>query len=157
MISDKLLQITATLKPWIYNIIASREQHAPFLFVLDDSNHINIISLSLSEEVKQTFKSTLVKFLRLCNAQGYIMIMESWITTMDKDNSLLKSIENGEIKVIDLPLDDRKEVIMLISVDREGNIQTEMADIKDTIDKRELGVFNTLTSQFEGRMIVTQW
>ena len=155
--NNELLKIMTMIKPKVRSIVDSGEQHIPIIFILDNSMCINVMSMDLPEETKQIFKPILTRLLRDCDAQGYVMVTESWGATLSIDNPAIKDLKEGKIKVVDLPLDDRYEMISLFAVDKEGNTHTEVAKIKDTIDKRYLEDFIKIDSPFDGRMIVTNW
>ena len=113
-------------------IIDSGQEHASMLFVVDNSDRMTVGLVPLgSVKEKSMFKMLLPDILRKQNAVYYVYINEAWETSSSRP------LEEG-IGVVDLPLDDRVEIVLLVGGERGKTPRFVEAKIRTVNDKRTL-------------------
>jgi len=151
---EKLVTDAKRLSRYIIEEIG--EEHQPTL-LLDDGEEITVIQFKLSDTLKEDWQAFLPALLRHYNAQCYLLIIEGW-ATKTQDPKLIKELEDGRMRVSNLPPDDRTEVLVIQAVEKGGVCQLCTAEIKLLPDnKRQVGEFKEDSETPTWRMIVKDW
>jgi len=130
------------------------EEHEPILLVETPKGTFTGV---FEEFNKDTFQDQVKKALRELNASGYVFISEGWVTTTHESSH---EVFKGEANVSDLPLDDRDEVIITITVEKGKSARVSSAVIVPTPKGRTVKKFKTdidAEGGMEGRMVVMDW
>ena len=125
-----------------------QEQH-DLIAMVDSGDKMSVVAFNLSDGDKHSFAPALKRLLRELKAIRYVLISEAWATTSSRPNT-------EDIKVSELPLDDREEIIQILAVENKGTRRGKMAVIDNTPHGRKLREFRPV-EVLSGRMVVKEW
>lgn len=153
--------------------IDETEEHHPTLFVFSadekqkDLNELRVIMLPPPSENRNEYVVIIKNLLKQFKAVAYILVLEAWISCIskDSDSGLVASLLSGEMRVSDLPLDDRNEVLMAICVEKNGKVRMEFAKIFSVKGQENRNRVVTDFAQFgseaeieiSGRLFIRDW
>jgi len=129
-------------------IVESGQEH-DFIVLIEGARGVTITKIVLDEEAKGNFARFFSALLSKEGATEYISVNEGWATESNRP------LREG-IRVSELPLDDRKEILMITHVYRNSKFYMESAEILDTPQGHKLGKFEAIDNA-EGRMLVKEW
>ena len=134
-------------------IVESGLSHVPMLLI-DVPNRV-IVS-PIYGNFKPVFRVVVSGLLREVEASAYVFISEAWETIQSEDSAWLPAIYSGEIKIEDLPLDDRQEVLCIHAVENGKQFHFFRAKITQTSAGRVLGDWEERTG-VTGMSVLTEW
>jgi len=136
-------------------IIESGEEHRPILIAVTSAG---IGLCPLSPVKKDLWRQTITALLRQLNAYAYVFISEAWTAELPKDSLTTQKLLRGEIKVSELPPDDRIERLLIIAAENGKSIRSWAAKIRYTREsERYLDEWKEADKVGEGRVIITEW
>ena len=114
-----------------------------------------IVCVHMPNIVKEAFADAIRQLLRKWNAFGYVFVIEAYITTS-------KRVVEENIPIHNLPADDRDDIIMIATVERNGEVKISTAVVIPTKEGRRVEEFKTLSDMqpgcyADGRMLVKNW
>lgn len=149
----ELKEYTEHVKQRARQTVESGEQVQTKLFALTPHG-IDIIPIT--EGMRPVYKSLVCTLLRQLQADACVTITEVW-ACKNPTESRAKRLRSGEIKVSDLPLDDRQEMLVVVAVKNGEFHEHQMATIITmTDDRRILGEWKT-SGKLQGRMFIKEW
>lgn len=131
----------------------------PVLFVIS-GEEVSIVGIELTEDIKEEWHMLLPALLHRLNATGYIMVMEAWRTIdLAKDSPLVRRLQSGEVRISQLPADDKEEIVGMFVVDNGKSCQCWNAKIGRTTHGRFITGWEKLSEDMEmvGRMVIREW
>ena len=143
---DNLIQLAEEKSKYVIEVM--REQH-DFIALVDSGDKMTVVSFNLPEEDKHSFAPAFAHLLRELKAVRYILISEAWATTSKRPST-------EGIRVSELPLDDRDEILQITAVENKGIMKSKMAIIDNTPRGRKLREFRAM-QVLSGRMVVKEW
>lgn len=139
-------------------IVENNEQHVPTLIAYAPDGAKLLQFADFNEKVKEIFKPAVTKVLREFNAFAYIFVCEAWAVAVPDGSELGKKLVKGEIRVSEVPFDDRVEIITLHAAENGGKYYTWTAKIKHLKDKRFIEKWEEIPGkELSGRMIIKEW
>lgn len=136
-------------------IVESGEEHQPIMLALTPGGGCII---QMAQMNKDRFKQDIAAVLRQLGAYACIFINEAWAAKLSKDSPLVPKLLRGEIKVTDLPPDDKEEILAITVAENGKSYYGWSAKILYTTDdKRLLGKWEELKGDAEGRLILKEW
>ena len=108
-----------------------QEEWPPAAYVLT-ATHLNVLIIAdMTDDVKAVWSDFFPNVLRKFNALSYVLTFEAWMAMgLDKESSTLDRIFRGEVRISELPLDDRKETFCLIICEKGKEARMISAEIK---------------------------
>ena len=146
-------EMLALAKACSQEIVKKGEQHAPIVIFSGREAGAACIELP-DKRAKEHFAETLRGLLCRFSARRYVFICEAWRATGKAAEQVVRS---GSI--LDLPPDDREEVINIIAVENGGRALMCYAVILNHPEGRRLGEWSKVETpdMLSGRMVVTRW
>lgn len=126
-------------------IVESGQEHVPTALIYGEG--LSIVQI-LGD--KEAFKAGFTALLKKLHAVRYVFITEAWMTES------LRPLRE-DIRVRDLPMDDREEALFIVAVEKGHKVKMIYAIIADTPSGRKLGEFSNSGGQMTGRMVVEDW
>jgi len=153
---EKLDVVIDSVKENAHLIISSFEQHLLTVFAID-SGGVSILYPLLDSQ--DDFKHCMTTILRQLNSYAYVMVSEAWIAKFKTESDILKSIMNGEMQIIDLPPDDRQEVLVITAVERRKYYRSWTANIEYSREnERYLDEWKEIVGKpTGGKMMLEDW
>ena len=151
---DRLLE---SVKGASKSIIEDDGQELTMLMLVETPGKVHVIG-GWSKVSKDAFAIMATLTLQGLGATGYVFVSEAWAARFAKDSPLVDRIFGGEIRVMDLPPDDREEIVQIMGCERNGKPFLVHAIIENTPQGRRLREFvKEEWERLEGRMVVTEW
>ena len=140
-------------------IIEGGVEHAPMLFVQGADGWFATVLANLTDEMKAGWQEVIPAILRRFQARGYIFITEAWMAEAKTDTALGRELANGQKQVSELPLDDRREILWLVAVEKGQPPRMMWAGIDNTPAGRRMRKLEPALSGADigGRMVVRDW
>jgi len=141
-------------KQFAKEIVETGNNELPLtLFTLDGMTGSILITLIFEEH-----KSQLKAILRNVGADYYVLVGEAWQTILQQDSPKLDQLYSGDMRVSDLPLDDRKEMLIIVAAENGRTTIVESSVIvRDKDNKRRVTTWlNDLTGS-TGRLVIDKW
>jgi len=137
--------------------LAEEEELNPLLFTLRDGK-LSLAPLPLTEASKDNFKPTLTKTLRVFGVDSYIIVNEAWQASLTPNSQYTPLLEQGKLKVSEIPLDDKEEIICLTAVENGKSFTLYSAKIRTYPDKRIIDDWKeSLSTEITGRLVLKEW
>ena len=138
--------------------MAKEKELIPILFVVTEYK-VGVLPMDFSDtDSKSFYANAIPNILQETNAIGYAMISESWQAKLDKNDSRVQFLLSGEIRVSDLPMDDREELISLVVVENHKKMYYYTAMIKSFNYPRVIDDFVEQNStDMVGKFLVKDW
>jgi len=137
-------------------IVESGEEHIPIMIALapEDAGIIPLVDMD-----KDRFKEDVSVVLRLLDAYAYVFVNEAWVARLPKDSPTVQRVFNGEVKVSELPLDDRIEMLTVAAAENGKSYRMWSAKIRHTPEgKRYLGEWEEMRGiPVMGRLVLKEW
>lgn len=136
-------------------IVEAGQEHVPIMIVRigERLNGVQLIDLD-----KPNFQERISRMLRQLGADAYVFVHEAWEATLSKDSPWAKRVKSGEIRVSELPLDDRQEVVTVIACEKGKEVVCWMARIDvDREGQRSLRGWEKLPGVISGRLVLREW
>lgn len=152
---ETIEQVIQMTKDTSRGIVESGQEHKPILIMLAPTEVINTLIPWIE---KENFKEVISQLLRHFHAYAYIFINEGWAAKLDNGSPLFQELLSGRKKVLELPLDDREEMLMIMAAENKKSYRMWTANIRYTHDdKRYLGEWKEADNIGEGRMMLKEW
>lgn len=127
------------------------EMPTPLAFVMLPDGKVAQAVMQLSGEgAKEVFGPAFAAFLHRLGATGYVMVCEVLMTTSHRPL-------HENIRVSDLPPDDRAEAIEVLVVEKGKEPRMSFAIIDNKPSGKQLRPWKKAEEVGEGRMIVKEW
>ena len=130
---ERLVEFT---KGMVKTIIEEKgQQHEPMLLVEGDGGVTPVV---LADIPKEYWGGVTMDLLKKTNAIGYVFICETWTTDSEINPESAKRVIDGELKVSELPPDDRKDCVMVLSQEK-GRSKMWMSEVDEIPGGRKMG------------------
>ena len=152
-------EIAEGVKSQVGLMIEDGDELSPVLFAVS-GEEVKIVGFELNEHVKEGWQVLLPTLLHRFDAAAYIMVVEAWRSIqLAEDSPLTKRLESGELRVSQLPQDDKEEVVQMLVVENGKSFQCWCAKIKSIADRRFITGWEEPPEAIKiaGRMIVSEW
>lgn len=115
-----------------------QQEHIPLFIVPDNNRRLQLIQANFENTVQKEITGKMIQVkLRECNSEFYIFVDEVWIVQMKSDDKMKEYMKNY---IPPRKHPDRKEMLMIIYVNREGFVKEWLYPIeKNKEGKRHLG------------------
>lgn len=128
----------------------------PMMF-MQAPDGLNIASfIGLDTDV---FAPIATQILRECKAVSYIFATIAWVSATPE---VAARVANTGVRLTDLPLDERDEVILLVTVEKGASVRMSSAVIWDLPRGKQVKEFKSLDSKLDsgsldGKCVVLDW
>ena len=138
-------------------IVESGEEHNAIM-VVETPHALQVLRVLLTDHNKSSFAPAMTCYLRSQNALKYVFISEGWAVKAVADAPITRRLSRGEIRIMDLPPDDRTEILQITAHQRGEPPRLLTAPIRNTPQGRLLGDFTEyVADQIGGRMLIKEW
>ena len=138
-------------------IIESGEEHH-MIMVIETPHALQVLRILLTDHNKPSFVPAMTHYLQSQNALSYVFISEGWAVKATTGAPIIRRLSSGEIHIVDLPPDDRTEILQIIAHQRGETPHLFTAPIRNTPQGRLLGDFTEFVAdQISGRMVIKEW
>ena len=117
------------------------QQHEPMLLVEGDGGVTPVV---LADIPKEYWGGVTMDLLKKTNAIGYVFICETWTTDSEINPESAKRVMDGELKVSELPPDDRKDCVMVLSQEK-GRSKMWMSEVDEIPGGRKMGEWKDMS------------
>mgnify|MGYP001572820061 CR=1 FL=1 len=147
---ESIVKLMDLAKDRSKQIVTSGDTLVPILLV-EEPEGVSVVGVVINHELKDKAQEVLIEVLRKADASGYVFICEAWSTHS------MRPLTEG-VAVSELPLDDRTEIVIILAVEKGGEVLTVQAKITDIRGRRSLGEFKELIgTSLSSRFIVKDW
>lgn len=153
-VQEQLSGLIGLAKENARRIVESGEEHIHIMLIINPEG----VSIVNPIGDKDTFKPVMTAFLNMINASGYVQVVETWSARLTRDSPLVEKICSGEVKVSELPPDDRFEQILITAVENGISHCEWVSTIRYRPDGgRYLDGWKMITGKTSGRMFLDRW
>ena len=147
---ERLEKLGLSVQERAKELIEELEQELdPILFIETERGTVLVDFGGVTDKLRENVQLIFASLLKRFKAIGYVFVCEAWMTSSSRP---LK--EN--IRISDLPLDDRVETVHLILVEKANKTELWSAKIRNTPAGRKVEEFERYTD-FEGRFVIPNW
>ncbi len=139
-------------------IIAMNRSYQPMLFIADEKGRLTIVEVPIfDDDAKIELSNGLPLILKASHAVYYAFACECWSARAEAGSEVSEKLLAGEIKVSELPLDDRTEIISLIACSNEKECVLWITTIREWEHQRKMDSWEKWPDTFKSRFLVQSW